>query len=87
MCRLMWLAVWSSSTSTCKGVFPKSRSSWVSVSIFVGIRFKMAIFRGRMSCTAARSWVMTKIFSDSSTSMAGRSAWMRMGIVSQPFLF
>ena len=85
MCRLIWLAVWSSSTSTWRGVFPNSRSSWVSVSILVGIRLRMAIFRGRMSWVWARSWVITKIFSDSRTSMAGRSAWMRMGIVSQPF--
>ena len=72
--RLTWEAMCSSSTSTCSGVLLSSRRICVSVSIFVGIRFSSAIFSGRMSCRAARSCVMTKMFSDSSTSMAGRSA-------------
>ena len=34
------------SSSTCSGVLPRSRASCVSVAIFVGIRFKSAIFSG-----------------------------------------
>ena len=70
----------SNSTSTCSGVLPSKRKSCVSVSIFVGIKLSIAIFKGRMSCKAARSCVITKMFSDSKTSMAGKSACIRIGI-------
>ena len=35
--------------STCKGVLDKALKSWVSVSSFKGIRFRIRISRGRIS--------------------------------------
>ena len=58
-----WLFVWISSSSICRGVLPRRRESWVSVSIFVGIRFRSRMRRGRISWVSARVSVMMKIFS------------------------
>ena len=53
---------------------------WVSVAILVGMRFKMSTWSGRMSWCSARYSVMTKMFSPSRVSVAGRASGMRMGM-------
>ncbi len=62
------------------GVLLSTRSSWVSVVIFVGMRFTMTMSSGRMSCEVARSSVITKMFSCSRAARAGRSEGMLMGM-------
>lgn len=75
-----WLTVCISSISTCKGVFPKSLASCVSVSIFVGMRFSMSILSGRISCVIALVWVMTNMFSDAKVFAAGKEFGILIGI-------
>ena len=75
----------TSSVSTCRDVFPSRRSSCVSVSILVGIRFTMAIRSGRISCVVARVSVITNIFSSVSVLYAGSSFEILIGIVGHSF--
>lgn len=74
-----WLEVWMNSSSTCKGVFPSRRDSWVSVSILVGIRFSTRMCRGRISCVTARVSPMTKMFSLASVLAAGNPSGILIG--------
>ena len=75
-----WERTCKSSSSTCNGVLPSTRASWVSVVIFVGIRFKIRMCSGRMSWLMARDSVMTNIFSLSSTPVAGRLLGILIGM-------
>ena len=59
--------------STCKGVLDKALKSWVSVSSFKGIRFRIRISRGRISWLEALASSMINTFSLSSMARAGRS--------------
>lgn len=52
----------------------------VSVTILVGIRFKMRRFRGRISWCIARYSVITKMFSPSNVVVAGRESGILMGM-------
>ena len=70
-------------TSSCNGVLDNNRIRSVSVVIFNGIKFKMTIFNGRMSCVVARELSITKIFSFFSSSMAGNLSGNLKGIFSQ----
>ena len=47
----------------CKGLFASRRASWVSVTILVGIRFRIRMRSGRICWLIARSWCMTNTFS------------------------
>ena len=58
------------------------RRSWVSVTILVGIRFRISTSSGRISWCMARYSVMTKIFSFSSVVVAGKESATLMGMVS-----
>lgn len=78
--------VCSSSTWICRGVLENFRSNCVSVAILVGIKFKMSNFSGRMSWCMARYSVMTKIFSLSRVSLAGREFGILMGMGEPPDL-
>ncbi len=66
--------------SICSGVFPMRRKSWVSVISFVGMRLRMAIFKGRISWVCARVSSMTKMFSCVSIFAAGNVAGILTGI-------
>ena len=63
------------------------RSSWVSVTILVGIRLRISRFSGRMSWCMARYSVITKIFSLSSVAVAGRESGILMGMGKTSFLY
>ena len=85
----MWLAdvfldTWVDSIrkvqSICRGVLDRALNSWVSVSSFNGIRFKIRISSGRISWLMARSSSITKIFSDSKMAFAGRSFCILIGM-------
>lgn len=54
---------------------------------FSGIKFNITISSGRICCVSARSSPIIKIFSDSSTSLAGRSLSTRIGISYSLFIF
>ncbi len=56
------------------------RKIWVSVVIFVGMRFSRRSFSGRMSWCIARNSVMTKMFSLSRAAVAGRKIWVSVVI-------
>ena len=45
---VLWVAVCKKVTCTCKGLFASRRASWVSVTILVGIRFKIRMRSGRI---------------------------------------
>lgn len=60
---VLWVAVCKKVTCTCKGLFASRRASWVSVTILVGIRFKIRMRSGRICWLIARSWCMTNTFS------------------------
>ena len=62
------------------GVLPIIRKIWVSVVIFVGIKFKIASLRGRISWVVARLEDMTKIFSLARISKAGKLSGILMGM-------
>jgi hypothetical protein len=70
--------------SICSGVAPISRANWISVWIFLGIRFRSPMRNGRMSCRAARVWAITITPSRPSTSKAGRSDGRVMGMNGTP---
>ncbi len=74
------MEVFTSVIFTCNGELDKSRINCVSVVSFVGIRFKMAISMGRISCKNALSLSITKIFSSVNILYAGSSLFMTMGI-------
>ncbi len=76
-----WVAVCSSSMSTCRGLLLRRRSSCVSVSILVGIRLSISIRRGLMSWWVARPSFMTNMFSFSRVKAAGRSSGTFIGII------
>src|SRR3712207_8737302 len=76
----IWLSVRIKSTWTCNAVLDNIRRSWVSVSSFLGIKFRMASFKGRISCVSARCVVMVKICSFSNILLAGRSLGITKGI-------
>ena len=75
-----WDCTCKSSTSTCKGVLESSRKIWVSVSILVGIKLRRRIFKGRISCRLARSFVITKMFSSSKLCRAGNWSSILIGM-------
>ena len=52
-------------------MLPRRRSSWVSVTIFVGMRLRIATRSARMSWWTARLSPITKMFSLSRMPMAG----------------
>ena len=60
---VLWVAVCKKVSCTCSGLLASSRASWVSVTILVGIRFKIRMRSGRISWVWARSRCMTKTFS------------------------
>ena len=62
------------------GELPKSLKSWVSVTIFVGIIFKIAILSGRISCDDALFSVITKILSSFNVFAAGNLSGILIGI-------
>jgi hypothetical protein len=66
--------------STWRGVLPRSRKSWISVSTVVGMRFIMATLRGRMSCCSALASVITNTFSFRRALYAGRVMGIRIGM-------
>ena len=53
----------------------------VKVVIFVGMRFRIATRSARISCLAARSSPITKMFSFSRIARAGRVDWIFMGMI------
>ena len=59
----------------------------VSVVILRGIKLRMMIFRGRMSCDEADSESFTKMFSFFNASTAGKFDGMFSGMFSSSFLF
>ena len=59
----------------------------VSVVILRGIKLRMMIFRGRMSCDDADSESFTKMFSFFNASTAGKFDGMFSGIFSSSFPF
>ena len=79
-----WLSTCTSVSSTCSGVFPRSLESWVSVAIFVGIRFSSAILSGLISWVRALVSVITKMFSPSSVLRAGRLLGIFIGTREPP---
>ena len=58
------------------------RNRSVSVMIFNGMRLRIAIRNGRMSCEDARCSSMTKMFSDRNASTAGSDTGTLTGIIS-----
>ena len=66
--------------SICRGVLPRTLANWVSVSIFIGIRFRSRICSGRISWVIARVSVMKKMFSFSSVFAAGSLFGILMGM-------
>ena len=68
--------------STCRGVLDNALKSWISVSSFTGIRFKIS--RGRISWLKALFSSITKIFSDSKIALAGRSFCTLIGMLRPP---
>ena len=70
--------------STCRGVLDNALKSWISVSSFTGIRFKIKISRGRISWLKALFSSITKIFSDSKIALAGRSFCTLIGMLRPP---
>ena len=73
------------SISTCRGDLLMRRRICVSVSIFFGIRLRMATFSGRMSCFFAMSSSSAKIFSLSRMAFAGRPLGMLIGMRPPPY--
>ena len=76
-----WVAVFKKVICTCSGLLASSRASWVSVTILVGIRFKIRMRSGRICWLWARSRCMTNTFSRLSSSNAGSSFGMISGIM------
>ena len=69
------------SSSICSGVLERSRSKSVSVMILRGIRLRIAILSGRMSCDEALCSSITKIFSSFRLSTAGSETGTLTGII------
>ena len=67
----VWLLIFMNEISTWSGVLESKRTKSVSVVIFSGIRLRMTIRNGRISCPVARVVSMTKMFSCFSNSIAG----------------
>ena len=63
---VLWVAVCKKVSCTCSGLLASRRASCVSVTILVGIRFRIKMRSGRMSWLCARSRCMTKTFSSES---------------------
>ena len=76
----VWLFSFINVMSSCKGVFDNSLTRSVSVVIFSGIKFRMTIFSGRMSCVWARVSSITKMFSFFRISIAGSLSGILKGI-------
>ena len=70
-----------------QGVFAKCRNNYVSVTIFCNIKFKIKIFKERISWCSAHSPSMTKIFSDLKMSTAGNFLSILIGLKISPFIF
>ena len=66
------------------GVLDRQRRICVSVTIFSGIRLRMAMRSGRMRCVVARCSVITKMFSLSRTARAGRLSGIFIGKENNP---
>lgn len=69
------------STESCSGVSPKRRSSCTSVGFLMGIRFRIRIFSGRISCVRARASLMVTIPSFFNSVMASRPSAILIGKV------
>ena len=81
----MWVvsrdAMRAKSTESCSGVSPKRRSSCTSVGFLMGIRFRIRIFSGRISCVRARASLMVTIPSFFNSVMASRPSAILIGKV------
>lgn len=75
-----WPEIFRKSISNCNGVFDSRRIRSVSVVIFNGIRLRITMRNGRMSCAEALCESITKMFSDFNISTAGNFAGMFNGI-------
>ena len=73
VCVASWELVIKKVQSTWSGVLESARSNWSSVSSLSGIKFKIRICSGRMSCAIARFSSITKMFSCSKMAFAGKS--------------
>ncbi len=74
-------AMRAKSTESCSGVSPKRRSSCTSVGFLMGIRFRIRIFSGRISCVRARASLMVTIPSFFNSVMASRPSAILIGKV------
>ena len=80
VCFGVWLLSFIKLISSCKGVFESSLTRSVSVVIFSGIRFRITMRNGRISCLWARVSSITKMFSFFNKSMAGSLSGSLNGI-------
>ena len=80
-----WVETRMKSQLTCSGDLEMRRRIWVSVSILVGIRLRIATRRGRISWWLATSSSRAKMRSCWRIVLAGRPSGMLMGMRT-PFL-